>query len=35
MMEKLENFLEIVGSIERFLGLASIPGEHLGSNLVQ
>jgi hypothetical protein len=35
MMDKLDNFLAIVGSFEKFLGLATIPGEKLGAKMVQ
>jgi hypothetical protein len=35
MMDKIENFLAIVGSVMKFLGLAAIPGEQLGFNIVQ
>jgi hypothetical protein len=34
-LEKLENCLAIVGLVEKFWGLAAIPGEQLGANLVQ
>jgi hypothetical protein len=34
-LEKLENVLAIVGSSKRFWGLAAIPSEQLGANLVQ
>jgi hypothetical protein len=35
MLEKLENFLAIVGLVENFWGLAAIPSEQLGADLVQ
>jgi hypothetical protein len=34
-LEKLENVIAIVGSGKIFWGLAVIPGEKLGANMVQ
>jgi hypothetical protein len=34
-LEKLENGVAIVGSGEKFWGLATILGEQLGANMVQ
>ena len=34
-LEKIETSAEIVGSNEKICGLAIIPGEQLGANLVQ
>jgi hypothetical protein len=35
MLKKPEKCLAIVGLVEKFWGLAAIPGEELGSNLIQ
>jgi hypothetical protein len=34
-LEKLKNYVAIGGSCEKFWGLAPIPDEDLGSNLIQ
>jgi hypothetical protein len=34
-MDKMENCLAIIGSGNKFWGIAAIPGEQIGANMVQ